>query len=74
MLDCAYCAKPLICDKCQAEYIPPTEDHYQALSQPDVLLDCPGCGAVLVCHWCKTPYDGLGDDGRPPSFEQGAPA
>jgi RNase P subunit RPR2 len=63
MIDCAYCGKPLICEKCQAVYIPPTEDHYQALSQPDILLDCPGCGAILVCHWCKTPYDGLCDGG-----------
>ncbi|MGP0068500.1 MAG: hypothetical protein ACLQGP_33490 [Isosphaeraceae bacterium] len=67
MVDCAYCAKPLICDQCQAEYIPPSEGHYQALSQPDVLLECPGCGAILVCHWCKMPYDGQCDDSTPAS-------
>ena len=36
MVECAYCEKPLICDNCRAEYVPPTEDHYLALSQPDV--------------------------------------
>lgn len=58
MVECAYCEKPLICDECGAEYLPPSARHYQALSQRDALLRCPGCGEVLVCHWCKTPYDG----------------
>ena len=26
---------------CRAEYVPPTEDHYLALSQPDIPLDLP---------------------------------
>jgi hypothetical protein len=63
MIACAYCEKPLICDDCGAEYLPPSQDHYLALSQPDVLLTCTNCGDVLVCHWCKTPYDGTPEDG-----------
>ena len=62
MIVCAYCEKPLSCDSCRADYVPPTQDHYQALSHRDVLLVCPVCEAVLVCHWCKTPYDGLLED------------
>jgi hypothetical protein len=62
MAACAYCERPLICDQCGADYVPPTEESYQALSQADVLLTCTECGAVLVCHWCKTPYDGLAGD------------
>ncbi len=58
MVELAYCEKPLICDDCRAEYVPPSPDHYLALSQPEIPLTCPQCGAVLVCHWCKTPYDG----------------
>jgi hypothetical protein len=58
MVECAYCEKPLICDECRADYLPPNPESYQALFQPDVLLICSACGAVLVCHWCKTPYDG----------------
>ncbi len=56
---------PLTCDTCRVDYVPPTQDHYQALSHPDVLLVCPECKAVLVCHWCKTPYDGLVEDESP---------
>jgi hypothetical protein len=59
MIDCAYCEKPLTCDSCRTPYSPPTREHYEALSQADVVLECPGCGRVLVCHWCKMPYDGL---------------
>jgi hypothetical protein len=62
MVNCAYCEKPLTCDQCRADYVPPTQEQYQALGQPDVLLTCPECGAVLVCHWCKTPYDGLSEE------------
>jgi hypothetical protein len=62
MVPCAYCEQPLICDQCRAEYAPPSEDAYQALSQADVLLECTACSAVLVCHWCKTPYDGSVED------------
>ena len=58
MVTCAYCEKPLVCDKCRADYIPPSEEAYQALSRPEMLLACTECGAVLICHWCKTPYDG----------------
>jgi hypothetical protein len=63
MVGCAYCERPLICDNCRAEYVPPSEVHYVALSQRDALLSCPGCGEVLVCRWCKTPYDGSDEDG-----------
>lgn len=62
MIACAYCEKPLTCESCRAEYVPPSEEHYRALSQPDALLTCPQCGEVLVCHWCKTPYDGVSDE------------
>ncbi len=65
MVVCAYCDKPLTCDTCRADYVPPTQDHYQALSHSDVLLACTECGAVLVCHWCKMPYDGLSEDESP---------
>ena len=61
MVKCAYCENPLICDNCQAEYVPASEEHYQALSQPDTPLACPECEEVLVCHWCKTPYDGVSE-------------
>ena len=69
MIDCSYCLNPLICDSCLLEYVPPSEEHYQALSQPDIRLACPRCEVVLVCHWCKTPYDGLcgADDSVHPS-------
>jgi hypothetical protein len=70
MVHCAYCEKPLRCDQCRADYAPPTEEAYQALSQADVLLACPACGAVLVCHWCKTPYDGSVED---PTGTAGSP-
>jgi hypothetical protein len=62
MIDCAYCERPLICETCGAAYLPPTQEHYEALSQPNVALDCTECGNVLVCHWCKSAYDGLGAD------------
>ncbi|MBV8488150.1 MAG: hypothetical protein JO161_07710 [Planctomycetaceae bacterium] len=62
MIDCAYCERPLLCDLCRTPYVPPTPEHYAALSQTNVALDCPECGTVLVCHWCKTPYDGQDDD------------
>jgi hypothetical protein len=62
MINCAYCEKPLICDDCLTEYVPPSEGDYWALSQPDILLTCPQCGEILTCHWCKTPYDGVYKD------------
>jgi hypothetical protein len=62
MVDCAYCEKPLICANCQAPYVPPSQEHYEALSHPETALECPHCEAVLVCHWCKTPYDGRGEE------------
>ncbi len=65
MVPCAYCERPLICDGCRADYLPPSQSHYEALSRPEVPLFCPGCGAALVCHWCKTPYDGSGDQADP---------
>jgi RNase P subunit RPR2 len=55
MIDCAYCERPLICESCRTPYTPPSQQDYEALSQPDVALGCPECGTVLVCHWCKTP-------------------
>jgi hypothetical protein len=62
MIDCAYCERPLICERCQTPYRPPTLDDYRALSIIDVPVTCPACGEGLTCHWCKTPYDGkLGD-------------
>jgi hypothetical protein len=62
MLNCAYCENPLICEACEAAYVPPSAEAYQALSRPDAAVTCPGCGSLLVCHWCKTPYDGLADN------------
>jgi hypothetical protein len=62
MTPCAYCDRPLTCDACQTEYVPPSLEHYEALSRPEVALICPECGAGLVCRWCKTPYDGVPDD------------
>ena len=59
MLDCAFCERPLVCDACRSDYVPPSPEVYEAMSRPEVALNCPSCGAVLVCHWCKTPYDGL---------------
>jgi hypothetical protein len=61
MVDCAYCDHPLLCDACGAPYRPPTPEHYEALSHPDVPVTCVECGEVLVCHWCKAPYDGLSE-------------
>ncbi len=61
MIACSYCDRPLLCAECQAEYVPPSQAHYEALSRPEVRLECPACEAVLVCHWCKAAYDGLAD-------------
>jgi len=55
---CTYCNNPLECDDCREPYVPPSPEHYAALSRPEVALACPECGATLICHWCKTPYDG----------------
>ena len=54
---CAYCERPLVCEGCGEEYLPPTVGAYQALSRTDVTVVCPACEAPLVCHWCKTPYE-----------------
>jgi hypothetical protein len=62
MVVCAYCEHPLTCDTCQAEYLPPTQEHYEALSRREAIICCPECNQVLTCHWCKTPYDGAGDE------------
>jgi len=63
MIDCASCEHPLICEACGTPYAPPSQAHYEALSQADVPIECPECGAILVCHWCKYRYDGLaGED------------
>jgi hypothetical protein len=66
MVACAYCEHTLTCDSCQAEYVPPSQEHYEALSRPDVVVLCPVCEQVLVCRWCKTPYDGSADDDDEP--------
>ncbi len=63
MIDCAYCQNPLVCDACQAEYLPPDLDTYRALSWTETVLKCSSCGEVLVCHWCKTPYEGNAEPG-----------
>lgn len=65
MIPCAYCARPLICEGCGAEHVPPDQEHYEALSRPEVPVDCPECETVLVCHWCKTPYDGGAESTEP---------
>jgi hypothetical protein len=62
MVACAYCERPLICDACQAEYIPPSQEHYEALCEAEEAVICPVCELILVCHWCKTPYDGAADE------------
>ena len=66
MVACAYREHTLTCDSCQAEYVPPSQEHYEALSRPDVVVLCPVCEQVLVCRWCKTPYDGSADDDDEP--------
>ena len=58
MFPCVHCERPLICDACQAAFVPATPEQYEALSRSEATLLCPECQAVLVCHWCKTPYDG----------------
>jgi hypothetical protein len=67
MIECAYCERLLICESCRTPYKPPSQQHYEALSQAEVALGCPECGAVLVCHWCKTPYDGGDKDSDAPA-------
>ena len=62
MVVCAYCERTLDCAACRASYVPPSRDHYEALSRPEIPLTCPECGAGLVCHWCKSSYDGLVDE------------
>jgi hypothetical protein len=63
MFSCAYCEHPLTCDSCQAEYLPPSQQQYEALSRGEDVITCPTCQQVLVCHWCKTPYDGTTEAG-----------
>jgi hypothetical protein len=58
MVACVYCQRPLICETCQTEYAPPTQEAYEALMRPELPVICPECEAIVVCHWCKTPYDG----------------
>ncbi len=57
-MQCAYCEKPLLCDACQAPFVPADPDLYQALSMGEQPILCPACGQILICHWCKFPYDG----------------
>jgi hypothetical protein len=72
MVVCAYCEHTLICDGCQAEFVPASQEQYEALSRREDVIACPGCKQVLVCHWCKTPYDGApeagSDEGPGPSL------
>ncbi len=62
MFPCVYCERPLICDACQAPFVPADAEQYGALSRPEATLLCPNCEVVLVCHWCKTPYAASGDE------------
>ena len=62
MIQCAYCERPLLCDACREPYLPPTAEHYQALSRPEARIFCECCHAILVCQWCRTPYDGGTED------------
>jgi hypothetical protein len=55
---CAFCDKPLICDACNADFQPASEDQYHDLHSTDRPVFCPECEQLLICHWCKTPYDG----------------
>ena len=71
MVPCAYCEHPLICDGCQTPYTPASQEHYEALSRPEVPVAGNDCGAVLVCHWCKTPYDGGAENPDDPAAEGG---
>ena len=65
-MDCAYCERPLVCESCGANYVPPDPEAYRAIATPGVEVRCPACGEVLVCHWCGTPYVGEDEDeGRP---------
>ena len=41
MVTCAYCERPLICEACGADYLPPSAEAYQALSRPDAAVDLP---------------------------------
>jgi hypothetical protein len=63
MVACAYCEHPLICDNCQGEYVPPSQEQYEALSHREEPVTCPHCEKLLVCHWCKEPYEAAGEDG-----------
>lgn len=58
MLPCAFCERPLECDRCGLAYNPANPEDYLKLSRPEEPVACPGCGELLVCKWCKTPYDG----------------
>ena len=61
-MQCVYCDRPLICDKCDTEFEPTTPEQYEALSRTEVPVVCPSCEAILVCHWCHFPYDGEVED------------
>jgi hypothetical protein len=55
---CAYCERPLMCARCEAEYVPPTAEAYAAVQACDLPVVCPECEEILVCRWCGTAYDG----------------
>jgi hypothetical protein len=65
MEKCAYCNRPLICESCEAEYQPTSQEAYERLMEAEEAVVCPECEEILVCHWCKTPYDGSVQDEPP---------
>jgi hypothetical protein len=73
MIDCTFCERPLICDRCQAQYAPATLAEYKALSRSELSVKCSSCKSVLICRWCKTPYDGFvdGEAERPFGTDEG---
>ncbi len=60
---CNSCQEVLICESCQTEYAPRSQEAYEALMRPELPVYCPECEAIVVCHWCKMVYDGgTGED------------
>lgn len=55
---CVYCENPLLCETCDTEFEPVTQEQYEALTRREVPVFCAVCEQILVCRWCKFPYDG----------------
>ena len=55
MIDRADRERPLIRDAREAPYLPPTREHYEALSVQDIALSCPECGETLVWQLVQDP-------------------